>query len=88
MPKKYEAFKKFPGVRAYVSEKRKTPERRPDKCFYIRYKHPTGRLIEEEIGRASEGISTAYTAQIGTERLRAIRLDEEVVPIHKRLKQQ
>ncbi len=87
MSKRYEAFKKFPGVRAYISEKRKTPEGKADKCFYIRYKNPAGKLIEEKIGWASEGITAAYASQIRAERIRAIRLNDEVVPIHKRLKQ-
>ena len=86
--KKYETFKKYPGVRAYVSARRKTPDGKPDKCFYIRYKTPTGKVVEEKIGWASEGISAAYAAQIRAERLRSIRLGEEVIPIHKRLKQQ
>ena len=86
--KKYETFKKFPGVRAYVSASRKTPDGRPDKCFYIRYKTPTGKVIEEKIGWSSEGISAAYAAQIRAERLRSMRLGEEVIPIHKKRKQQ
>ncbi|AEH45359.1 integrase family protein [Thermodesulfatator indicus DSM 15286] len=88
MKRKYETFKKYPGVRAYISDRRKLPDGKPDKCFYIRYKTHTGRLIEEKIGWASEGISAAYAAQIRAERLRSIRLDEEVIPIQQRRKLQ
>ncbi|MBA2848668.1 tyrosine-type recombinase/integrase [Thermosulfuriphilus ammonigenes] len=86
-PKKYETFKKFPGVRAYLSETRKTPDGKPDKCFYIRYKNLNGKLIEEKIGWASEGITAAYAAQIRAERLRTVRLGEEPIPIHKKRKE-
>ena len=85
--KKYETFKKFPGVRAYLSETRKTPDGKPDKCFYIRYKTLNGKLIEEKIGWASEGITAAYAAQIRAERLRTVRLGEEPIPIHKKRKE-
>ncbi len=76
MGKKWETFKKFPGFRAYVSQSRKTPEGKPDRCFYIRYKLPSGKLIEEKIGWASEGYTAALAAQIRAERIRTIRLGE------------
>ncbi len=83
-----EGFKKFPGVRVYISASRKTSDGKPDRCFYIRYKLPGGKLVEEKIGWASEGVTAIYAAQIRAERIRSVRLDEEVVPIQKRLKQQ
>jgi len=74
---------RFQGVR-YVPSVRRTVDGKVDKIFYIRYKDARGRLVEEKVGRASEGITAALAAQIRAERLNAIRHGEEVVPLQKR----
>ncbi len=84
---KWETLKRFPGVQVYVSDKRKTPDGKTDRCFYIRYKDLNGKLIREKVGWVSEGITAAYAAQIRAERIRSIRLGEEVVPIQKKRKE-
>ncbi len=85
--KKYETYSRYPGVRAYISTFRKTPDGKPDKCFYIRYKTPSGKVIEEKIGWLSEGITASYAYQIRAERIRSLRLGEEVIPLQKKLKE-
>ncbi len=84
--KKYQTFKKFPGVRAYYSNRR-TVDGKSDLIFYIRYKDASGKLIEEKVGRLSEGYSAALAAQIRAERLRAIRHGEKVVPLQQKRKE-
>ncbi len=74
-------------MRAYVSQSRRTPDGKPDKCFYIRYKTLDGKLIEEKVGWASEGFTAALAAQIRADRLNALRHGKEVVPLQKRRKE-
>ena len=81
-------FRRYPGVRGVVSNTRKTPDGKPDVCFYIRYKDHAGKLVEEKVGWASEGINANVAYQIRQERLRQLRLGDEVIPLHKKRKQQ
>ena len=85
MPK-YLSLKKYPGVQYYESSTRKF-NGKPDRCFYIRYQDSSGKRIREKIGWASEGITAAYAFQIKNERMRSVRLGDEVVPIQKKKKQ-
>lgn len=78
--KKYESFKKFPGVRAYVSETRRNPLGRPDRCFYIRYRDSSGKLIEEKVGWESEGVTASYAYKVRQVKVGALARGEEVVP--------
>ena len=78
--KKYESFKKFPGVRAYVSETRRNPMGRPDRCFYIRYRNSSGKLIEEKVGWESEGVTAPYAYKVRQVKVGALARGEEVVP--------
>lgn len=80
------ALTKYPGVLVYESQRRKY-RGRPERCFYIKYKNVLGKTIREKIGWESEGITAAYAFQIRAERLRAIRLGDEVIPIQKKKKQ-
>ncbi len=82
MPK-YFSVKKYPGVQYYESEKRRF-NGRVEKCFYIRYQDSLGKRIREKIGWESEGITAKYAFDIKNERLRSIRLGDEVVPIQKK----
>jgi len=84
----WKSLKRYPGVQVYVSLTRKTADGRQDQCFYIRYRDSRGKMVREKIGWLSEGITAAYAFQIRNERLRNIRLGEEVIPIQKRRKQQ
>jgi len=83
----WETLRRFPGVQVYISDKRKTPDGKPDKCFYIRYKDLNGKLIREKVGWASEGITAAYAHQLRAERIRSIRLGEEIVPLQQKRKE-
>lgn len=83
---RYKSLKKYPGVQVYESNKRKF-NGKPDVCYYIRYKNSLGKTVREKIGWASEGITAGYAYQIRNERLRAIRLGDEAVPIQKKRKQ-
>ena len=84
---KYETFARYPGVRAYLSPKKRTPDGKPGKCFYIRYKDSRGKLVEEKVGWLSEGVTASYASGLRAERIRSIRLGDEVVPIQKKRKQ-
>ena len=75
----WKSYRRFPGVSAYVSPSRRLPNGKPDECFYIRYKDASGRLVREKIGWASEGVTAALAYQMRQEKLRKIRLGEEVI---------
>jgi len=85
MPK-YFSVKKYPGIQYYESSSRKF-NGKPDRCYYIRYQNSSGKRIREKIGWTSEGITAAYAFQIKNERMRNVRLGDEVVPIQKKKKQ-
>ncbi|RLD98465.1 MAG: site-specific integrase [Aquificota bacterium] len=76
--------KKFPGVYQYESKQRRY-DGRPDTCFYIMYKDSSNKLHREKIGWRSEGITAAYASQIRAERIRNIRLGEEIPSPRKEL---
>lgn len=73
------ALKNFQGVRYVESEN-------GDRCFYIRYRDLNNKQIEEKIGWASEGITPQQAQLIRNERIKAIRLGDEVVTIQSRRK--
>ena len=83
---KFFSMKKYPGVTYYESSKKRF-NGKPDKCYYIRYVDPSGKRIREKIGWESEGVTAKYAFEIRNERLRDIRLGEEVIPIQKKKKQ-
>ncbi len=70
----------FKGVLAYESEQRN------DRCYYIRYKNQYGRTIVEKIGWASESITPQQAQLIRNERIKAVRLGDEVITIQQRRK--
>ncbi len=82
---KLKSLQKYPGVQVYESKERKF-NGRPDVCYYIRYKNSLGKTIREKIGWASEGITAGYASQVRSDRVRAIRLGDEVIPIQKKKK--
>jgi len=80
-------MKKYPGVTYYESNTKRF-NGKPDKCYYIRYIDFSGKRIREKIGWESEGITAKYAFELKNERIRNIRLGEEVIPIQKKKKQQ
>ncbi len=81
----YKKVQRFPGVEYYESDRRKF-KGKPDRCFYIRYRDHRGKLVRERIGWESEGVTAAYAFQLRNERLRDIRLGDEVIPLQKKRK--
>ena len=77
---KLRSMERFRGVLIYESESRR------DKCYYIKYKNQTGKQIIEKIGWASEGITPQQAQLIRNERIKAIRLGDEVITIQQKRK--
>ena len=75
---KFKSVKKFPGIFVY--------ETLQDKTYYIRYKNLQGKTITEKIGRASEGITPQQAQLIRNERVKSIRLGDEVITIQEKRK--
>jgi len=67
---------RYTGVYEMISKKRKY-NGKPDKNFYITYKHE-GKLEWEKVGWQSEGYSIRIAADIRAERIRAIRHGDEL----------
>ena len=70
----------FKGILVYESIKRQ------DRCYYIRYKNQYGRAIIEKIGWASEGITPQQAQLVRNERIKAVRLGDEVISIQQKRK--
>lgn len=79
-----EPVKRFQGVYSRKGLHRPPVHGRPDTCFDITYKDIKSKKIWEKIGWSSEGITAAYAAQVRAERIRKIRLGDEVVPLQQR----
>ena len=79
-------MKKYPGVQYYESSSRKF-NGKLDKCYYVRYQDSSGKRIREKIGWESEGVTAKYAFAIKNERIRSVRLGDEVIPIQKKKKQ-
>ena len=77
---------KFPGVYSRTALNRPNHRGKPDLCFDISYKDQSGKKIWEKIGWSSEGITAAYASQIRSERVRGLRLGQEVIPLQKKRK--
>jgi integrase len=58
---------------------------KPDICYDITYKTPSGRKIWEKIGWTSEGYTAQTAMQIRAERIRGMRHGEDVAPRKKRI---
>ena len=69
----------YQGIRYVENEK-------GDRCYYIRYRDLTGKLIEEKIGWASEGITPQQAQLIRNERIKSVRLGDEVITIQQKRK--
>jgi integrase len=69
--------RRWPGVLAYRSKKRKV-RGKYDVCYYIRYTLTDGRKKTEKIGWKSEGYNPPIAAEIRSERLRKVRHGEVV----------
>ena len=76
--------KKYPGLYFYGLQT--LHKGRPDKTYYISYQDGAGKKIWEKIGKASEGITPSKAAKIRAERIRTVRLGDEVIPIQKKRK--
>ncbi len=87
MKNKRERLKKFLGVYQRKSHTRPRFNGKLDICFEITYKDSQRKKIWEKIGWLSEGVTAAYAAQIRAERVRDIRLGEEVIPLQQRKKE-
>lgn len=83
---KRERIIKFPGVYSRAGLNRPNHRGKQDLCFDISYKDQSGKKIWEKIGWSSEGITAAYANQIRAERVRGLRLGQEVIPIQKQRK--
>ncbi len=70
----------FKGILVYESKERQ------DRCYYIRYKNQYGRTIVEKIGWASEGITPQQAQLVRNERIKAVRLGDEVITIQQKRK--
>jgi len=75
---KFRSLKMYPGVVVY--------ETKQDKTYYIRYKNLQGKTITEKVGKASEGITPQQAQLIRNERIKAIRLGDEVITIQEKRK--
>jgi len=67
---------KYQGVDVYVSSKRRW-RGKPEKCFYIRYRTSTGKMVRERVGWESEGVTAAFAAQVRGEKIRAVRMGSD-----------
>jgi integrase len=86
MALKRERVAKFPGVYSRTGLNRPMHRGKPDTCFDISYKDQNGKKIWEKIGWSSEGITAAYANQIRAERMRSLRLGQEVIPLQQKRK--
>ncbi len=85
MSSNFTNVKRYSGVQYYTSSKKKI-NGKPDKCYYITYKNLLRKSTIEKIGWQSEGISAIYAFKIRSERVRKIRLGDEVITIQQRRK--
>ena len=74
---------KFSGVYQLEST-HKRYDGKPDLCFYITYKLPSGKKIWEKIGWRSEKITAALASDIRADRMQQLRLGEAAVPVQRR----
>lgn len=88
MASKRERIKKYSGVYFRTSNNRPLYRSKPDQCYDITYKDHNNKKVWEKIGWKSEGVTAAYASQIRSERLRDLRLGQEVIPIQKKRKLQ
>lgn len=77
---------KFRGVYQLESVERRF-DGKPDLCFYITYKQPSGKKVWEKIGWRSEKMTAALAVEIRAGRMQQLRLDEVAVPIQQRRKE-
>lgn len=76
---------KFRGVYQLESGERRF-DGKPDLCFYITYKLPSGKKVWEKIGWRSEKITAAFALDLRTERIQKIRLGEAVTTVQENKK--
>lgn len=74
---------KFTGVYQLESTQRRY-DGKPDLCFYITYKLPSGKKVWEKIGWRSEKMTAALASDTRSDRMQQIRLGETATPIQKR----
>ena len=70
--------KKFEGIYAYDSDKRRH-NGRPDVCYYLTLKTDEGKKIWEKVGWLSEGYTPQLAAELRAKRLREARHQGEVM---------
>lgn len=88
MSSKRERVIKFSGVYFRTGSNRPSHRGKVDQCFDITYKDHNGKKVWEKIGWKSEGITATYASQIRSERIRDLRLGQEVVSVQQKRKQQ
>lgn len=76
---------KFRGVYQLESAEKKF-DGKPDLCFYITYKQPSGKKVWEKIGWRSEKITAAYAFDLRTDRTQKMRLGESVTTVQENKK--
>jgi len=85
MTVKFFTSKRHPGVLYYISRTRRI-NGKPERCFYIQYRNSLNKINKEKIGWESEGISAVYASHIRAERIRKVRLGDEVVTMQQKRK--
>jgi integrase len=70
-------MEKFQGV-YYRDHSTRRHGGKPDRCFDISFKTPSGKKVWEKVGWASEGYTAQVASQVRAERVRTIRHGEEL----------
>jgi len=74
---------KFPGVYQLESTQKRY-DGKPDLCFYITYKLPSGKKVWEKVGWRSEKLTAGLASDIRADRMQQLRLGEAAVPVQRR----